>query len=353
MITVQDAYRIVCCGKNSDRFTEPLLGARYVSHIGQLTQQLNFLISARKFGLETPVGNETKCGDLSVYVTRQDWLLQEQTLLPPLFLAQPAWQRIQHFVRWWAEGQGLAGHLREGIWMEFDVSAKLPPVPIPSFFFGIITEGKPAETVIAAVEAGIAAIKADLPVAQAALLKDVLAQLVPECHSLQIGMMLGRQVAPLRLCAFGLKLSEVPEFLGQFGIHTLKELPAEIWGGLSRYSRHLSAVDIDIGTILGSKVGLEMQPVAAASIREQQQDNGFQEYLQWLIQNHWCLEDKGAAILNWLGGVRVFGDWQDRMAGGTPVFRTISHVKLDFERNREPRAKAYLEYNVGCPESCC
>ncbi|MCE5285665.1 MAG: hypothetical protein LLG02_07445 [Pelosinus sp.] len=350
IINVKDSFLMACCSEGSSWFTEPLLGDSYVAYITQLAEQLNFLTFARKFGLETPLGPKIKCGDFFVYMTRSKWLLTKKFLLPPVFAAHPSWQRIQRFAHWWSDKQGLAGYLQDGIWLEFDVHPNLPTVSVPSLFFGILTEGKRGSDIINAVDDALNALGAILPTTQANLLKNILLQLLPECKFFQIGIMLGRQAAPIRLCTFGMEPKKIPEILQQIGISTLSDLPNDLWQKIFCFSNNISSFDIDIGMVLGKKVGLEMKPAVPASVRNQHADMKFREYLSLLKNNNLCSPDKGAAVLNWLGATNFIAELHDHRIGEIPVFRTISHIKIDFEQFQSPRAKAYLEYNVGYPE---
>jgi hypothetical protein len=106
----------------------------------------------------------------------------------------------------------------------------------------------------------------------------------------------------------------------------------------------LSAVDFDIGDEFGVKVGIELKFSSVSTIREQQQNRP--DYLEWLVQKGWCFPQRNQAVLNWIGGNKYHPDPDDFWSPRKTIFRTINHIKLDFQPGKQPRAKAYLEYTV-------
>ena len=53
-----------------------------------------------------------------------------------------------------------------------------------------------------------------------------------------------------------------------------------------------------------------------------------------------CLPEKRDAVLSWVGAFRIGGPHDE--AGAALFLRTVSHVKLVFEPDQPPQAKAYL-----------
>lgn len=336
-------------GLHADATLHNLYGRQNCLHYETVAATLNFLATARTFGLESPIGESVNEGGYSVYIKRQQWaeLLkqsqQSRYVLPENFAVNPVWQRIMAFADQWYTGASLCNSLSEGLWLEVDVSGPPPVLPIPSIFFGV--KNNTVDQSITAIMNGIAVLNLDLSSIQRDLLVRYLRRFCPLSSSFQVGLMLARPAAPLRLCAFYAKLPDVLTGLKDLGITTLEDYP-----DFRREFLHLAprfvGVDLDIGDVFGAKVGLEFKYTSVAAIREQRENQHGQAFLQWLVNKGWCLPEKSQAVRNWIGGYKYHPNPEDFWSPRKTIFRTISHIKLDFQPGRPPRAKAYLEYNV-------
>lgn len=336
-------------GLHADTTLHNLYGQENSLHYEAVAASLDFLATARTFILESPIGENVNEGGYSVYIKRQEWaeLLkqsqQSRDILPESFSVNPVWQRIMAFADQWYTGASLCNSLSEGLWFEVDVSGPPPVLPIPSIFFGV-KNNTPDES-IRAIMNGIAVLNLDLSSIQRDLLVRYLQTFGPLSSSFQVGLMLARPAAPLRLCAFHAKLPDVLTGLKYLGITTLEDYP-----DFRREFLHLAplfgGVDLDISDVFGAKVGLEFKFTSVATIRGQQKNQHGQAFLQWLVNKGWCLPEKSHAVLNWIGGYKYHPNPEDFWSPRKTIFRTISHIKLDFQPGRPLRAKAYLEYNV-------
>ena len=216
-------------GLHADATLHHLYGRGNSVHYQSVANTLNFLATARTFGLEIPIGENSNEGGYSVYIRRQEWaeLLkkaqQSLDILPENFSANPVWRRIMSFADQWYAGASLCNSLNAGLWFEVDVSGPPPALPIPSIFFGVKDKTVNESTV--AIMNGLAALQLDLSSMQKKLLITYLQRIGPLCSSFQVGLMLARSAAPLRLCAFNAKLADVLAGLNDLGITTLEEYP--------------------------------------------------------------------------------------------------------------------------------
>lgn len=332
---------------HADTTLHHLYGSDNSVHYETVANKLNFLATASIFGLESPLGENVHEGGYFVCIKRQEWaelLKQSQpsrAILPDNFAANPVWQRIMAFADQWYADDSVGNRLGNGLWFEVDVSGPPATVPIPSIFFGI--KSSTADESVTAILNGLTALNVDVPSLQKDLLVTYLQTMGPLCSTFQVGLMLSRPEAPLRICGFGASLPDALQGMQQLGITTLDDYP-DFRQEFLHLSPYFSAVDIDIGTTFGIKVGLELKFSSVATIREQRQNKP--AYLEWLVNKGWCLPHRSQAVLNWVGGHKHHPDLDDFWSPRKTIFRTISHIKLDFQPGRPPRAKAYLEYTV-------
>lgn len=336
-------------GLHADETLHSLYGQENIAHYETVADTLNFLATARTFGLESPIGENGNDGGYFIYIKRREWAelrkqsLQSLEVLPEKFAANPVWQRIMAFADQWYTGVSLCNSLSDGLWFEVDVAGPPPALPIPSIFFGV--KNNTVDESITAIMNGLAALNLDLSPTQKDLLIAYLLRIGPLSSSFQIGLMLARPASPLRLCTFGAKLPDVLTGLKDLGITTLEEYPDFLQEFL-HLEPLFAAVDLDIDNVFGAKVGLEFKFSSLATIREQRENQHGLAFLQWLVTKGWCLPEKCQAVLSWIGGYKYHPNPDDFWSPRKTIFRTISHIKLDFLPGRPPRAKAYLEYTV-------
>jgi hypothetical protein len=334
-------------GLRADAALHNLYGRDDSGHYKTLAETLNFIAPARTFILESPIGENANDGGYSLYIDRHDWgeLVNKAEhslkILPENFRVNSVWRRILNFADQWYTGESLCKDLAEGLWFEFDVSGPPPGLPVPSVFFGV--ENNSVDNSVTAILKGLAAFNYDLPSVQRDLLVTCLRTMGPLCSSFQVGLMLSRPASPLRLCAFNGKLSEVLTGLKDLGITTLEDYPDFQQEFLHLAPRFL-AVDLDIGTVFGPKVGIELKYTPVNTVREQRENPSGPALLELLVDKKWCLPNKSQAILNWPGGSKYHPDPDDFWSPRKIILRVISHIKIDFQPGRPPRAKVYLTY---------
>jgi len=333
----------------ADSTLNNLYGRGNSIHYETAADRLGFLSTAKAFGLESPLGETTCDGGYFVYIARQEWAEmlgqadRSQDILPGNFAANADWRRVTAFADQWHAGNPLRNKLANGLWFEIDVCGPPSDVPVPSIFFGV--KNVSVNESIAAIQQGLAALNIDLPAAQRDLLITCLRTIGPLSASFQIGLMLARPASPLRLCAFKVGLPDIMDILRKLGITALEDYHDFLQEFL-HLGLECSAIDIDIGASFGTKAGIEVKFSSAATVREQQQNQGWPAFLDRLVNKGCCLPPKSLAVLNWIGGHRYDPAPYDLGVPQKAILRTISHIKLDFQPGFPLRAKAYLNYVV-------
>jgi len=314
---IRDYFRFVC-GENDSlpenaarpAYVDQLIGRENVDHISQLASRIGFLSNARKFILETRLSDAPPGSDFCVFLTRDNYReLQAKTasasLFPPQFAAQPTWRSIDSFVTWWLDAATGGSATIDGVWLEFDVDGTPSAIPVPGFFFGLLNGERDIDGILAIIEAGVLALGIDRADPRLRILELCLRRISPECEGFQIGIMSGRAQAPLRVCAVGVAPARIPQVLKDLEIGTLDSLPPGLYEELLGFSADFSSVDIDIDSVLGARVGIEIVPFVPASIKRQRQDEQFGKFIDWLTGKGWSLPIKSAIHGHPLSGFKI------------------------------------------------
>lgn len=329
----------------ADTTIKDLFGEHRV-HYQTVSDLFNFFSEVKIFGLESPIGTEAKEGGYYFPITCEELarlaeqIQGKQNSWSESIANNPVWQRIIAFSNKWSTDKLLQDGLQNRIWFEFDVCGLPPRVPVPSIFFRTLGNDNSGTAVLS----GLEAFAVKLPVTQQDLLVTALRVLGPVCSFFEVGLLLARPYPPLRLNAFRVNWPDILERLKLLGINTLEDYP-DFWQEFYLWCPYVLAVNLDIDTSnFGIKIGINFEDPGADTIRLQRQSTFWPEFLEWLVHKGWCLPHKKQAILNWSGGYRYHPDPYDFTGGHKAIMRTFSHVKLDFQPNRSPRAKVYLEY---------
>lgn len=276
--------------------------------------------------------------------------LDETDELPATLLALPAWQQVRAFARSWLHADSPLDGQIVNTWLEFDVDAADGAGRAPSVFFGTpeLPSGTPAITQLPLVRAGLALLA---PAAVAderdAALTRFFAALPDGARVFQVGVMLARPAAVVRLCVRGVPRGDLIDLLHALAWPGATTAVAELLGGVARSAERID-VDVDLGTAVGAKLGLECyfgsDLATGARLRAM---------LGALVEAGLCTADKADALVAYSGL-----DSQDRAANwpmhlralaaeaGADItsclLRWVHHVKLVLEAGQPTSAKAYL-----------
>lgn len=243
----------------------------------------------------------------------------------------PLWQRIGWLARRIARGEGAVGCVGTGLWLEHDIH-ELPARRVPGVFLQLAAGGDPAGALLEAAGGLLGAPPAG-PLAQR--LGRVLATAPPWARLGQLGVMLPRGEASVRLCFLFHEPARLPELLERFG---WPGSTAEVAAcpDLIRFAGPMMLhLDIGPGGVLpGLGVDFRLEPRAQ---------------LRGGLPGHTLLHRLAAAGLADAGKAAALLRWPGAHLAGPAVpgevrLRWVSHLKLSFRPHALPEAKAYLVF---------
>ena len=163
--------------------------------------------------------------------------------------------------------------------------------------------------------------------------------LLPRVSFLQFGVWLGRSVDTFRICAPGLRLRDIRAVVQALRWSGPSDAYESHWRDLLPFGDR-GALHLDVGTDISARLGLEVNfGEASAALNPHDPDDT--RFFDYLVEKDLCLPEKRDALFSWVGGFRLPDDGSEK--GTAPLFlRTISHVKLVYQPDQAPQAKAYL-----------
>ena len=301
-------------------------------------------------GFECRLGDAAPRADFGVHLRRTHGISIDEALLARQTPDSPesdAWQRLRRFAQAWSERQTVIARAIPAVSLEFDVHSLRPPrVAAPSMFFSMRfgpyrsgpADGTAVDACSRVVRAVLEAVGADMADARHQL-EQCFRVLLPRVPFLQLGVWLARPVNTFRICAPGLKLRDIRAVVRALRWSGPQDAYESRWRDLLQFGDR-GALHLDVGSEVAAKIGIEVNfGEGSASLRvDDPEDTRFFDYL---VEHDMCLPEKRDGLLSWVGGFRLNPDGGD--AATAPLFlRTISHVKLVFQPDQNPQAKAYL-----------
>jgi hypothetical protein len=302
-------------------------------------------------GFECRLGDPAPRADFGVHLRRTHGIPIDGELLGeggPLD-SDPgeAWQRLRRFAHAWSGRQSIILQAVPAVSLEFDVhNPRAARVAAPSIFFSIrFGSGRPGRSNAGAVNACRAVVQAVLEAlgvdaADAGhKLEDCFRVLLPRVSFLQFGVWLARSVNTFRICAPGLRLHDIHAVVHALRWSGPSDAYESQWRGLLQFG-DTGALHLDVGSEVSPQLGVEVNfGEASASLNPHDPEDT--RFFDYLVANDLCLPEKRDAVLSWVGGFRL--GHRGSGADTAPLFlRTISHVKLVFQPDQAPQAKAYL-----------
>jgi len=263
-----------------------------------------------------------------------------------------SWFTLQRLASRWNQPDGPLKQEIESIWLEFDIHGAQPYAP--SLFFTpalqpqsrarLIQRSRPLFAL--SRELGEAISKESLAAALTCL-----EQLPKQGKLAQIGCMLSRKPAPLRLCLH-LQREAVLEYLEDLGVPADLPRVAGILDLFGSYDDEFF-LHLDVLGEVQPKIGLDLNLTPAQSFPEVQVG----KILEELCRLNLCTSAKrealenlsshtpmGANLMNWPPGLRR-RCLQSQFGELSYFIRTISHFKVVIEPGRQLVAKAYMAVN--------
>ncbi len=264
--------------------------------------------------------------------------------------AHPAWERIRSFCEAWQD-PGSPLHEIGELWLECDLVDATASLPAPSVFFGLNQQASPAMQSFPVAEAALDLFMGgNVP---PGLLKN-LRRCYEACGDRAIvshlGVMLSRDVELLRVNIKRLPADEYLSWLADLGWPGGGDSVAELLAGLCSF--------VDAMTLC-LDVGRDFSPRA-----------GFECFLQWqpgrearwaafignLVERGMCAPDKADALMHWPGytdpastavpwpGALIAQSLAQNPERFTVLNREIMHIKVTWQPQRAPEAKAYFGF---------
>ena len=264
---------------------------------------------------------------------------------------EPWRQDLQTFLAAWAAPGTPWSERVENVWLEFDLVAPQLPQPAPSLFFGahrLVGADEP-ELLRELLRASAVLRGGALGSATLDLARHVLRLLPPQAAIFQIGQMMARPGAPLRLCLRGIPGSAIAGYLAELGYSDRRRDIEELVAAILDFGGEID-VDLDLGDRLGERIGFEWRPRAEPAERVAGEAGMF----AWLTQQGWCRPDKALACRAWsrLAHCRRHREvWPETLFGGdgdpqrsatSCIVRYLHHVKVVAGPGGAREAKAYL-----------
>ena len=307
------------------------------------------------FGFECPLDENQPTADLLFCGTQEEGhvaLLATQSQsagFPEYLLRVPAWQQIRDFCTVWENSHSPLHGKLINCWLEFDVAGSDYPWS-PSFFFGLppLLPGMRAESDLTVREALTQLAPSSLASARGKQLDTVLDRLPETAYAFQIGVMLSRSVEAIRVCIRGMTTEELVPYLERI------EWPgnvSDLQAVIQRYGPLCERVDldIDVGSRIGHKVGLEFSFGRDASTITR-----MEQFLSCCVEDQLTSSLKADALMGYNGYIKQGLDasrWpkplveQARAASAEAcnyLLLWIHHIKLVCQQDTPLSGKAYL-----------
>src|SRR5919112_365943 len=343
-----------------------LISPSAFSDIGSVARVLPSTLAYNTFGFECRLGDELPRADFLVLARApcgRDSLagLHPTSTLPARLMADPVWRRVRDFAAYWAEPSSPLHYGVDNVWLEFDIDGPSPDLPIPSIFFGLLTNSASDathETIVdrhqATTETAIRFLSGgELPVRMLETLSHCFHALSPEEQVFQVGLMLSRGAGAVRLCIQIHSVERIVEYLSGVGWPGDE---AALRGVLDPLSRSVDRVllDIDAGETVGAKIGLECY---FEGNRQPRREPRWGAFLDSLVRRGMCTAGKRTALLEYPGYVDQNAEgvaWPTALRRTSQLLagrslstfvRSLHHVKVVYHPGRPPEAKAYLAVN--------
>ena len=318
------------------------------------------------FGFECRLGEENPRADFLVHA-RASWGrdslsgLNPTGSLPGYLMEDPVWHRVQAFGANWAGPASPLYAALDNVWLEFDVDGPSGDIPRPSVFFGLPANGLEGDDFEQALEGArettVEALRllsgTELSPRVLETLTGCFRALSPPGHIFQVGLMMSRGADAVRLCVQLGTLERAVEYLaGVDWPGSVTDLQ-DVLGPVARIVDRVS-VDIDAGETVHPKVGLECY---FDGNRQPGTEPRWEVLLDHLVANNLCTSEKRKALLAYPG----YADertanvpWPEaplrasRLLGGrsfSTFVRSLHHVKISYQPDEPPEAKAYLAAN--------
>lgn len=336
--SMQDYLKIVTPHLHPD-----LVSAAALSHIQPLA---HILPAASLGGFECRLGEHRSAVDFHTLLPCLD------RGLPESFLVDPAWQFLQDFYRHWASPNSSLRRDIEKIGLEFDISDRLPQVPIPCIFWEfseemVINTQNLLKT--------IAQLQQPISPLLESHLQLCVDSLPPGASIRHLGAMLSRSVKAIRVNVMGISPEQLSDYLRQIGWSDPTNTLPQLTSTLSNLG-DIATLSFDIGDAVLPRIGLHCLVKNHLDRDRPALASDWELFLDYLVAEKLCTPAKKNALLNWSGISHRLSDpdlWPgnisfgDRFLGYRAVSlfsRWLNHIKLVYQPGIPLEAKGYLGF---------
>ena len=312
------------------------------------------------FGFECPLSATLHHADFLICSTRLEGHSRilagrhPKLALPEALFEHPAWRSVRAFCREWECDRSELHEALFNIWLEFDVDQnRQNRLFTPNIFFG--TQPPALDDVHRRQEAStfvrLAAghLLPDATVgARGELLDRLFASLPGDSYVFQVGAMLARPAAAIRICIRGFEVSSIVDFLLTLGWSGGCSSLSAVLAELSPLADRID-LDLDLDEAVGSKIGMECYLVAESGDNQR-----LRSFVSYLVERNLCSVEKAEALLGYQGI-----DLQDAAPTSWPAYlhkgaalrgddvaslmhRWVHHIKVVHQLDQPLSAKAYL-----------
>ena len=287
------------------------------------------------FGFECPLGTDEPLADFLIccrirHGSRE--FLAGQTRAGTL-PEGAVWRRAVAFAKEWAKPGSPLFHGVHNLWFEFDLNRGETADAMPSVFLGSDRLGRssPEECAWLTDLALPLLFGRELEAEVRAHVTRALGLLPPDARLFQIGLMLSRPSAPVRLCLRGIPRSALGAYLEELNWAGSGAGLDPLLAALGEYAERID-LDFDAAGRLQPKIGLEcyLGPGRARLSR----------FLAYLVGAKVCTEKKARAVEFWPG--MAHGPERPAAEGHKVFVRAFHHAKIVFDPGAPAQAKAYL-----------
>ncbi|MGB1289354.1 MAG: hypothetical protein ACPG7F_22650, partial [Aggregatilineales bacterium] len=273
--------------------------------------------------------------------------------LPPAFLAHPVWKRLYDFCVLWADEDSTLHTNIHNIWLEFDIDGAPQDIPVPGIFFGSETIQRvdnPDDLAWVSEQAVPMLTGKHLSDTVTATMIDAIQALPDDARVFQVGAMVNRDPAFVRLCIKDIAPDAILPYLARIGWRGNPDELQTLIRTLAGIVDHVD-LDIDVSDTISAKIGLEAYFMPRANPGHHDK---WDDFFTYLMDNGMCLPEKRTALHQFPGILNEQdnrADYPKSLLAASGVMgrryhsfiaHGIYHIKIVYQPGRALEAKAYL-----------
>jgi len=308
------------------------------------------------FGFETRLKNNDATSDYLFAISSKKG--EREALLSYLeshdFENETEWNNVKNFTQSWTDPKSILYDKIPGLWLEFDTSNNSINSYIPNIFLQVkplrMDTDENIQTCKCLTNNALPLIIGrKISKIEEEKFFDCIKKLPKNASLIHVGTMLSRNNSGLRLVFKKIAVEQIKPYLDSIGwVDENNELDSI----LDELKRYASRIVLHIGiqeNEVNKKIGIE----CSFSTDRYNEETGWENFLEYLVEKELCLTEKKSALLNFLGVEMENHSYDfnleefDRSVMlpdnnfSSALVRYISHVKISYEPNKPLEAKAY------------